>query len=58
MKKLVLFMAFLVVLSFSGMAQDMPREIKGGVLNGKSVRLPKPEYPEVARSAGLEGSTD
>lgn len=58
MRKLVLFMAFLVVLSFSGMAQDMPGEIKGGVLNGKAVRLPKPEYPEVARSAGLEGMVE
>ena len=37
-------------------AQDSARVIKGGVLNGKAVSLPKPEYPEDAKKAGAEGS--
>lgn len=29
--------------------------ISGGVLNGKAISLPKPEYPAEARTAGVEG---
>ncbi len=36
--------------------KEMPREIKGGVLNGKAVSLPKPEYPEEAKAAKIEGT--
>ena len=37
-------------------AQDaMPKVIKGGILNGKAVSLPKPEYPADAKAAGVEG---
>ena len=32
-----------------------PKTIKGGVLNGKAVSLPKPEYPAIAKSAHIEG---
>ncbi len=28
---------------------------EGGILNGKALRLPKPEYPEQARNAGVVG---
>jgi TonB family protein len=32
------------------------RPISGGVLNGKAIVLPKPEYPAEAKSAGVAGS--
>lgn len=35
---------------------DAPREINGGVLNGKAIKLPKPVYSEEARAAGMEGT--
>jgi len=37
-------------------AQDVPKKINGGVLNGKAVSLPKPVYPPEARAAKLEGT--
>ncbi len=54
MKKLSLAMAFFAVFAFTALAQ-VPKEIKGGILNGKATSLPKPEYPESAKAAGLEG---
>jgi len=33
-----------------------PRIIKGGILNGKAVSLPKPAYPAEAKAAGAEGT--
>lgn len=32
------------------------RTISGGVLNGKAINLPQPEYPAIARQAGASGS--
>lgn len=37
-------------------AQDGSRVIKGGVLNGKAMSLPKPEYPADAKKDNAEGS--
>ena len=54
MKKLTLAMAIFAVSAITAFAQ-VPSEIKGGILNGKAVSLPKPEYPEAAKAAGLEG---
>lgn len=34
---------------------NTPRTIKGGVLNGKAISLPKPEYPAEARKAAVDG---
>ena len=45
---------FVGLVSFSA-AQEIPKEIKGGILNGKAVSLPHPEYPADAKAAGLEG---
>lgn len=57
MKKLVLISAFLV-LSFVSVYSQTPKQINGGILNGKATSLPKPEYPESAKAAGLEGTVE
>jgi len=48
-----------VVGSLSASAQEIkdaaPKTINGGVLNGKATSLPKPEYPLIAREAGISG---
>src|SRR5215813_8850527 len=36
-------------------AQDAPKIINGGVLNGKAISLPKPQYPAEAKTAGVGG---
>ncbi len=35
--------------------QTVPKIIKGGILNGKAVNLPKPQYPDEAKSAKVGG---
>jgi TonB family protein len=53
---------FLLLLGISMLAitvvaqDDIPKQINGGILNGKAVSLPKPAYPEEAKAAGLSGS--
>jgi TonB family protein len=37
-------------------AGQKPRAISGGVLNGKAITLPQPEYPAEAKAAGAAGS--
>jgi Ca-activated chloride channel homolog len=32
-----------------------PRQVSGGVLNGRALNLPKPDYPAAARSVGASG---
>jgi TonB family protein len=59
MKHLFLVVALLLgvlILPSSAQEASLPREIKGGILNGKAVSLPKPEYPNEARAAGTEGT--
>ncbi|HKP71114.1 MAG TPA: energy transducer TonB [Pyrinomonadaceae bacterium] len=60
MKGLSLFfgvLAFVLGLTFSANAQDAaPKAIKGGILNGKAVSLPKPPYPEDAKADRVEGA--
>lgn len=46
----------LIILLPGVSAQDAaPRIINGGLLNGKATSLPKPEYPLIAREAGIGG---
>src|SRR5262245_39825716 len=54
----LLFVAIFATVLFIGTvsAQDTtPKIINGGVLNGKAVSLPKPEYPAAAKAAHVEG---
>lgn len=64
-KKLVTILLTLIFFSFAGivLAQEKedttpPKRISGGVVNGKAVSLPKPEYPLEARKAGVYGSVN
>jgi TonB family protein len=36
--------------------QTAPKIIRGGILNGKAVSLPKPDYPDAAKIAGVGGT--
>ena len=42
--------------SNSNPTREIPKQISGGVLNGKARSLPKPEYPETAKTAGVSGA--
>ena len=55
MKKLSLAMAFFAIFAFAAFAQ-VPKEIKGGILNGKATSLPKPAYPAAAKAVRASGS--
>lgn len=35
---------------------DAPRVIKGGVINGKALKLPRPDYPRAARAVRASGA--
>ncbi len=39
----------------NGSAQAVPKQLNVGVVNGKATSLPKPEYPDALREAGIEG---
>ena len=42
-------------LATNAQSRKLPKQISGGILNGKATSLPKPEYPEDARKAKLSG---
>ena len=44
-----------ITASTSAQNNQEPRQINGGVLNGKAISLPKPPYPPAARSVGASG---
>lgn len=50
-----LLLGVLLLAGISVQAQTAPKVINGGVVNGKATSLPKPEYPEALRSAGIDG---
>jgi TonB family protein len=54
MKRVVSIAAFLFV-PLALAAQETPKIINGGVLNGRAISLPKPSYPAEAKEAKLEG---
>ncbi|HVF31084.1 MAG TPA: TonB family protein [Pyrinomonadaceae bacterium] len=61
MKRLSSVVFDLIILSFVTAvvvsAQDeLPKAIKGGILNGKAVSLPKPMYPSDAKADGVSGT--
>ncbi|HQU91647.1 MAG TPA: energy transducer TonB [Pyrinomonadaceae bacterium] len=51
----IVLVGILVTFCAAASAQAIPKQINGGVLNGKAISLPKPEYPESAKTAGLAG---
>src|SRR3954463_11867963 len=53
---LTLICLILTASSFVSAQEKAPKIIHGGILNGKVVSLPKPEYPDVAKAAGVEGT--
>lgn len=55
MKRLLFVVFVLLGANNFAAAQDVPKQINGGVLNGKAVSLPKPVYPDQARREKLEG---
>lgn len=62
MKKILVLLSFYLLTTFNSSAQTvianpepMPKQINGGVVNGKAVSLPKPEYPESAKAVRAEG---
>lgn len=59
MKKVsrVFVAAFFVTCLFllTGASQELPKVIRGGIVNGKALKLPSPEYPDWAKSTRLDG---
>jgi TonB family protein len=56
MKSFALGSIFLLVLAGVVAAQGTEAPtLRGGILNGRAISLPKPEYPDSAKSAGIGG---
>ncbi len=54
--KALFFIALLLMSCFIANGQPpQPKIVSAGVLNGKATSLPKPEYPDSARQARVEG---
>ncbi len=49
-------LSILALAAFVNAQSEAPREIKGGVLNGKAISLPKPVYSEEAKAAKIQGT--
>ena len=54
MKRTAIIFALALLVS-SAVAQDAPKSIDAGIVNGKAISLPKPVYPEAAKAAGIGG---
>lgn len=50
-----LFLVLIVGAINASAQEDNPKIINGGVINGKAISLPKPEYPDKARKANVGG---
>ena len=51
-----LVLGFGLFLSAAPAQRPVPKMISGGILNGKALSLPKPEYPEAARAVKASGA--
>jgi len=51
-----LFLGLMVCAINISAQEDNPKTISAGVVNGKAISLPKPEYPDEARKANVGGS--
>jgi TonB family protein len=63
MQKNLLISSLLIILSVTSIfAQEKinnsPKRISGGVINGKALKLPKPEYPAEAIAAQISGAVN
>lgn len=56
MKRIGFLVLVFSLFAVTALAQGQPKQINGGVLNGKATNLPKPEYPEGAKAAGIVGN--
>lgn len=60
MKRYSVYLSSVLFLMFMGLTSDgqtePPKEISGGVLNGKAASLPKPPYPPAARAVQASGA--
>jgi TonB family protein len=52
---LITFLAMFAFLTAAMAQEPASKAISGGVLNGKAIELPKPEYPAALREAKIEG---
>ena len=56
MKRIGLMIVLFAAASICSVAQnEAPKIIRGGVLNGKAISLPKPAFPAAAKAAGVGG---
>ncbi len=51
-----IFLCLFIGVTATVAQENAVRTVNGGVLNGKAISLPKPEYPAEARNAGAEGA--
>lgn len=61
MKKLLFFSTLIFLTNFTVFTQTpttTPKTINSGVVNGKATDLPKPIYPESARSQKISGKVE
>jgi len=57
MKRTALFLVAIIAFSAAVFGQnEAPKQVSGGVLNGKARSLPKPAYPAAARAVNAEGA--
>lgn len=52
----ICLLTILALAAFVDAQKETPREVSGGVLNGKAISLPKPVYSEEARAAKIQGT--
>lgn len=59
MKKQILFiLLILIIANLTIFAQNAPKTISGGTINGKAISLPAPAYPAAAKAVGASGSVN